>query len=74
MVPSWSAGLLAGPFGEFLAGLRHRQVGAAGGGADVQDRGEERVLPEVVGLPPSDLLKQVRLGAAVQGRGGSTAY
>jgi len=32
-------------------------------------RGEERVPPEVAGLPSGDLIEQVRFGAAVQRRG-----
>jgi hypothetical protein len=39
----------------------------AGGRADVGDRREQGVLPEVVGLPPGDLIKQVRFGPAVDG-------
>jgi hypothetical protein len=31
------------------------------------DRREQGVLPEVVGLPPGDLIEQVRLGPAVEG-------
>jgi len=69
-VHPWSAGLLAGPFGQFPAGLGHGHSGPVCGGADVQDRGEECVLPEVVGLPPGDLVEQVRLGAAVKRGGG----
>ena len=43
---------------------------SAGRGADIDDCGEERVLPEVVGLRPRDFVEQVRLGAAAQGRSG----
>jgi hypothetical protein len=39
----------------------------AGGGADVGDRREQGVLPEVVGLPPGDLIQQVRFGPALEG-------
>lgn len=45
---SRSVGLLAWPVGEFLASLRHGQAGAFGGGADVQDRDEERAARMVV--------------------------
>jgi hypothetical protein len=54
--------------GQFLACLSEGHAGLAGGGPDVGDRREQRVLPEVVGLPPGDLVQQVRLGPAVQGR------
>jgi hypothetical protein len=53
---------------QFFAGLTHWNAGPAGGGADVSGRGEQRVLPEVVGLPPADLIKQVGLRPAVHGR------
>jgi hypothetical protein len=39
----------------------------AGGGTDVGHGRERRVLPEVIGLPPGDLIKQVRFGPAMQG-------
>ena len=54
--------------GQALACLAHRCARPAGGGADVGDRGEQGVLAQVVGLPPGDLLKQVRFGAAMDGR------
>jgi hypothetical protein len=38
-----------------------------GGGAGVGDDGERRVLPEVVGLPPGNLVEQAGFGPAVQG-------
>lgn len=41
-----------------------------GRGANVVDRGEQSVPPEIVGLPPTDLAEQVGRGAAVQRRGG----
>jgi hypothetical protein len=37
------------------------------GGADVGDRREQGVLPEVVGLLPGDLIKQVWFGPAMEG-------
>jgi len=40
----------------------------AGGSADIGDRRVHGVLPEVVGLPRGDLIKQVRLGPAVDAR------
>jgi len=36
------------------------QLCSVGGGAEVGDGGEQRVLPEVIGLPPGNLLQQVR--------------
>jgi integrase len=48
----------------------HRHAHPAGGGADAGDGREQRVLPEVVGLPPGDLIRQVRFGPAMQGRCG----
>lgn len=45
---------------------RARPVGS---GSDIGNCGEERVLPEIVGLPPGDFTEQVRFGAAVQRRG-----
>ena len=41
--------------GQLLACLADGHVRPAGGGADVGDRREQGVLPEVVGLPPGDL-------------------
>ncbi len=42
--------------------------GSASGGADISDRCVQGVLPEVIGLPPGDLVKQVRLCSAAQRR------
>ena len=56
-----------GALGQVLACLAHRDARPAGGGADVGDRREQGVLPEVVGLPPGDLIKQVRFGPAMEG-------
>ena len=53
--------------GQVLARLAHRHAHPAGRGADVGDGREQRVLPEVVGLPPGDLIQQVRFGHAMQG-------
>jgi hypothetical protein len=53
--------------GQVLASLPHRGARPAGGDADVGDRCAQGVLPEVVGLPPGDLLEQVRFGPAVEG-------
>jgi hypothetical protein len=36
------------------------------GRTDIGDRCEQGVLPEVVGLPPCDLIEQVRVGPAAQ--------
>jgi hypothetical protein len=47
--------------------LAHRDVRLAGGGADVGDRRVHGVLPEVVRLPGRGLIKQIRLGPAVDG-------
>lgn len=46
----------------------------AGGGADVGDRRVHGVLPDVVGLPRGDLVKQVRLGPPWTPAAASTAY
>jgi len=40
-----------------------------GCGADIGNGGEERALPEVVGLPTGDLIEQLQFDAAVQRRG-----
>ncbi len=56
--------------GQLLACLADRHAGPAGSGADVGDRRVQGVLPEVVGLPPGDLIEQVRFGPAVDGRCG----
>jgi hypothetical protein len=50
--------------------LRHGKPGPAGGGTDAGDRREQGVLPEVVGLPPGDLIEQIRFGPAVDGSRG----
>jgi hypothetical protein len=52
---------------QVLACLTHRDARPAGGRTDVGDRREQGVLPEFVGLPPGDLIQQVRLGPAVDG-------
>ena len=57
----------AGALSQVLACLAHRHARPAGGGADVGDRREQRVLPEVVSLPPGNLIKQVRFGPAMEG-------
>ena len=44
----------------------HGDACSVGGGADVGDRCEQGVLPEVVGLPPGDLVEQVRFSPAAQ--------
>src|SRR5262249_20643492 len=54
--------------GQLLACLADGHACLAGGGADVSDRREQGVLPEVIGLPPGDLIQQVRLGSAVERR------
>src|SRR6516225_5675238 len=58
---------VAGTLGQVLACLAYRHAHPAGGGADVGDGREQGVLPEVVGLPPADLIKQVRVGPAMEG-------
>src|SRR5437773_5273277 len=70
-VPKWSLWRrVAGAPGQVLACLAHRHARPAGGRADIGDRREQGVLPEVVGLPPGDLIKQVRLCPAAQRRRG----
>jgi len=49
--------------------LAYRDACPAGGGAEVGDRGEQGVLPEIVSLPPGDLIQQVRFGSGAQRRG-----
>ena len=41
-----------------------------GGGANVGEGREQGVLLEMIGLPPGDLIEQVRFGPAVEGCGG----
>jgi hypothetical protein len=53
--------------GQVLACLADRHARPAGGGADAGGRREQGVLPEVVGLPPGHLIKQVRFGPAMKG-------
>ena len=66
-VPKWSLWRwVAGALGQVLACLAHRHARPAGGGADIADRREQGVLPEIIGLPPGDLLKQVRFGPAME--------
>jgi hypothetical protein len=68
--PSWlctsegSSGPRAVVLGQFLAYLAYRHAGSAGGGAGISDCRVQGVLPEVIGLPPGDLVKQVRLRSA----------
>src|SRR5215467_11881791 len=52
--------------GQVLAHLAYWDADSVGGGADVGDRCEQGVLPEVVRLPPGDLIEQVRVGPAAQ--------
>ena len=56
--------------GQFLACQPDRHAGPARGGADIGDRRVQGVLPEVIGLPPGDLVEQVWLSAAAQRRRG----
>jgi len=58
---------VGGALVEVFACLTDRDARTAGGGADVGDRGIHGVLPEVVGLPPRDLIEEVRLGSAADG-------
>jgi hypothetical protein len=58
---------LARAVGQVLACLADRHARPAGGGADAGGRREQGVLPEVVGLPPGHLIKQVRFGPAMKG-------
>jgi len=51
-----------------LANLARGRTRLVGGGPDVGNRCEQGVLPAVAGLPPVDLLEQVRLGSSVQRR------
>ena len=61
---SWAAGPGAGR----AAGMPgHGNTGPVGGGADVGDGCEQRVLPEVAGLPADDLVEQAGFGPAVKG-------
>ena len=63
-VPLWSLWRwVARALGQVLA---HRHARPAGGGADAGDRREQGVLSEVVGLPPGDLIEQVRFGPAME--------
>ena len=57
---------VAGALGQVLACLAYWHARPAGGGADVGDCREHGVLPEVVRLPPGDLIKQVRVGPAMK--------
>jgi hypothetical protein len=67
-VPKWSLWRrVARVLAQVMACLAHWDARPAGGGADVGDRREQGVLPEVVGLPPGHLIKQVRFGPAVKG-------
>ena len=67
-VPKWSLWRwVARAQGQVLACLAHRDTRPAGGRADVGDRREQGILPQVAGLPPGDLLKQVRFSPAVKG-------
>src|SRR5258707_9290001 len=56
--------------GQQLACLAHGCTGPVGGSTDVRDRCEQGILPEVVGLPPGDLVQEIGLGAAAQRGGG----
>src|SRR6516162_437563 len=53
--------------GQVLACLAYRHARPASGGPDVGDGREQGVLPEVVALPPGDLIQQVRVGPAMKG-------
>jgi hypothetical protein len=68
LCPDWSLRQWrARALSQVLACLAHRHARPAGRGADVGDRREQRVLPEVIGLPPGNLLQQVRFGPALEG-------
>jgi hypothetical protein len=54
------------PLGQFLAYLVHRHARAVGGDADLGNNCGQGVLPEVVSLPPGDLVEQVNLGPPAQ--------
>ena len=60
-------GRMARALAQLLACLAHWDARPAGGGADAGDHREQGVLPEVVGLPPGDLIEHVRLGPAMEG-------
>ena len=67
-VPKWASWRwVARALGQVLACLAHWHARPAGGGADAGDRREQGVLPEVVGLPPGDLIEQVRFSPAMDG-------
>jgi hypothetical protein len=57
---------VAGALSQVVACLAYRDARPAGGGADVGDRREQRVLPEVVGLASGDFIEQVRFGPAME--------
>src|SRR5437868_11732917 len=66
-VPNWSLWRrAAGALGQVLACLAYRHARPAGGGADVGDGREQGVLPEIVALPPGNLIQQVRVGPAMK--------
>src|SRR6516162_6157678 len=52
--------------GQVLACLAHWDASPVGGRADIGDCCEQGVLPKVAGLPPGDLIEQVRVGPAWQ--------
>ncbi len=56
--------------GQLLACVAHGRTGPVGGSTDVGDRCEQGKLPEVVGLPPGDLVQEIGLGSAAQRGGG----
>ena len=62
--------LVARALVQIPACLAHWDARPAGSGADVGDRRVHGVLPEVVGLPRGDLIQQVWLSPAVDGRCG----
>ena len=51
-----------------VAGCGYGHTRPVGGGADIGNRCEHGVLPEVVGLPLDGLVEQVRLGSLEQRR------
>src|SRR5215475_13607745 len=67
--PSMARGMMVMALGQLLACLTHRNTGLVGVGTDVDDRCQQCVLLEVVGLPPDDLVEHIWLDAAQSSHG-----
>jgi hypothetical protein len=63
-----SAGPRAQELSQLLAYLAHRNARPVGDGTYNGNRCEQCVLPEIVSLPPDDLIEQVGLGSPAQCR------